>query len=196
MRLKSKWVILFGILFISCGLLLLVFTQISVNSVEKHSKEILSQIEGILLEKTGGTVDDFSYMQMPAVEIDNEDIIGVIEFKSFGVSLPIGDKWENKKSVSYPKRFSGSVYDNSLIIGGYDCKGQFDCLEKLDIGNRITVTDMTGAQFDYEVKGIERKKSADVDILKEKTSDLTLFVRDSKSLDYIIVRAINVRGSN
>lgn len=192
MRLKSKWIILFGILAVACGLGLFIFTQISVNNAEKQSAKILSQIEKILPQKTNGITDVLSYMQMPAVEIDGEDIIGVIEFKELNVSLPLGNKWDENESISYPKRFSGTVYDNSLVIGGYYCKGQFDCLTRLDNGNIITVTDMTGAQFSYEIKDIIRKKDVDSKFLSNNSFDITLFVYSPKSFDYIIVRGSNV----
>ena len=195
MRLKSKWIILFGILAIVCGFSLLIFTHISVNNFKKQSAQILLQIEEIMPEKTMGAVDDYSSIQMPAIEISGEDIIGVIEFEPFNLSLPIGSKWEKSKNISYPKKFSGSVYDNSLVIGGYYCEGQFDILKRLNIGNRIIVTDMTGAQFNYEVKDIKRKKSAEIDFLTDETADLTLFVRDSKSLEYIIVKSVNAGNS-
>jgi len=94
--------------------------------------------------------------------------------------------------VWYPKRFSGTVYDNSLVIGGYYCKGQFDCLTRLDNGNIITVTDMTGAQFSYEIKDIIRKKDVDSKFLNNNSFDITLFVYSPKSFDYIIVRGSNV----
>ena len=193
MRLKSKWVILLGILGVVCGLALLAFMQISINSAAKRSAEIIAQTEKILTEKTVGATNEFSFVQMPAMHINGDDIIGVIQFESLGVSLPIGDKWE-KNRISYPKRFSGSVYDNSLIVGGYYCKGQFDCLSRLDIGNRVTVTDMSGAQFSYEITDIKRKKSADADSLNGSSSHLTLFARNSKSLEYIIVSGVNVNG--
>jgi len=45
------------------------------------------------------------------------------------------------------------------------------------------------------VKDIKRKKSAEIDFLTDEEADLTLFVRDSKSLEYIIVKSVNAGNS-
>ena len=186
MRIKSKWIILLGSLALACGLGLLIFTQATVGKMQKQSEELLLQAQRMITDKTVGTAYEYSEAKMPAAQINGEDIIGIIEFNSPRVILPLGDGW--KKGISYPKRFSGSVYDNSLVIGGYYSAGQFDCLKKTDIGGTVTVTDMTGAQFSYRITDIKRKKSADADFLKDSAYDITLFVRDTKSLEYIIVR--------
>jgi len=195
MRINSKWVILFGSIIIACGLGLLIFIKISEDNVQNQTAGILTVIEEVLPSNSDGSVGDYSSNVMPVMEIKGEDIIGVIKFKTLGVSLPIGDEWDNEDNMSYPKRLSGSVYNNSLVIGGYDSKGQFDCLKKLDIGNRITITDMTGAQFKFEVKDIKRKKSIEENSFRSENTHLTLFVRDSNSSVYIIVQCINL-GSN
>lgn len=189
MRLKSKWIILFGVLIVVLGLGLFACTQISIFNLEKQSASILSKAKEILPQKTVGTVDEFYLKSMAAVEINGEDIIGIIDSDDLDMSLPLGFRWE-KNSISYPKRFSGSVYDNSLVVGGYYCEGQFECLTRADIGQGITVTDMTGAQFRYRITDIKRKKSASADFLKDDNYDLTLFVRNPMSSEYIIVRCI------
>ena len=47
---------------------------------------------------------------------------------------------------------------------------------------------MTGAKFSYTVSKIERKRSAEKEVLSDPSSDLTLFVRDSGNMEYIVVR--------
>ena len=50
------------------------------------------------------------------------------------------------------------------------------------------MTDMTGAQFNYSVASIRRADAAPTEMLLDGSGELTLFVRDSYSLQYIIVR--------
>ena len=191
MRSKSKWVIICGILLLVCSFALMLFSLISADNAQKESEKIVARLKEVLPPKTVGVTDSYSSMQMPALKINGENIIGLLEITALDVALPIGSSWDKKTLNGFPQRFSGTVYDNSLIVGGYDSEGQFDCLKKLDIDSVITVTDMTGAQFKYTVERIERKSSAEADILNGESSSLTLFVRDTYSLDYIIVRCIN-----
>ena len=195
MRLKAKWIILFGTVFVAAGLGLFVFTKISASKLQKQTNEILNKTKAAMPELSVGSVDEYSLMQMRVIEIIGEDIIGIIEFENMNVTLPIGNNWNNEDEKFYPKRLGGTVYDNSLVIGGCDMKGQFEILKEIDQGYKITVTDMTGAQFRYEVKDIIRKKSANADSFKEDNADLSLFVKDSQSSDFIIVRCLNVNSN-
>lgn len=133
-------------------------------------------------------MDSYSVMEMPVLEIEGQDFSGIVDIPAFGLMLPIYNTWDSRKVTSFPCRFYGTVYDGSLIVGGSDQEGQFDCFEKIQNGSTVIITDMTGAEFYYTVVRIDRAKSAEADILINEDADLTLFVRDAYSLDYIIVR--------
>ena len=53
---------------------------------------------------------------------------------------------------------------------------------------------MAGARFSYEVVRIDRRSQAGIYELSENTPDLVLFVRDSASGGYIIVRCALTPG--
>ena len=188
MRNKSKWVILLGVILILCSLGFMMFLHISTINAQQETADTVAYIKKILPEKTIGSVDSYSSIEMPSLEFDNKNIIGLLEIPATDTALPIEACWNKKTLISIPQRFSGTVYDNSLVVGGYDRKEQFDCLKKLDSGNTVTITDMTGSQFSYKVELMERKKSATKEVLQDASYDLTLFVRDANSMEYIIVR--------
>lgn len=190
MRSKSKWFLLMGALLILCSLGLMLFTMNATKNAQKNATDMLARLEEILPPRSIGAKDNYSSMQMPVLELDGEELIGIIEIPEWNVSLPIDSTWNTKELYSLPQRFSGTVYDDSLVIGGMDQAGQFDCLKKMDIGNIVIVTDMTGAQFSYTVERIERKKSAAAEVLEDEQSNLTLFIRDASSMDYILVRCM------
>lgn len=187
MRKISKCFFSVGILLILCGLGILVFVRLSTAHAQREAEAIVARIQAQLPPPTGGVPDTYSSMQMPAREVDGVDVIGILEIPAWDVALPIGDVWESKTRASFPRRFSGTVYDNSLIVGGYDQQGQFDCLKRLDVGTVVTVTDMTGARFSYEVTSIVRKDTADAAVLTDLQTDLTLFMREAYSMNYILV---------
>ena len=104
--------------------------------------------------------------------------------------MPIGNTWDKGKVISHPCRFYGSVYDGTLIIGGYDQAGQFDFFDRIYSNVTIKVTDMTGSTFSYVVERVERSSTAQAEVFMDEDSDLTLFVRDAQLLEYIILRCV------
>lgn len=180
----------FGFLLILLSLCLLVGRELLGAYSRRQTEMITDQIEAILTEQIAGSPEDYTDPNMPVLQLDGRDFSGLIRIPAFGVHLPIGNDWDADPFSIYPRRFWGSVYDNSLILGGSDRKGQFDFCNRIDIGDKILITDLTGAQFSYEVARIERHSHADTQALLESSWDLTLFVRDSSSLDYIFVRCM------
>lgn len=188
MRKRSKIFFALGLLLILGSLVILAVSWFQAQRAQDNAAKVLSQIQAVLPEKSVGTKDIYSSMEMPVLQIDNQDFIGIIDIPAFGITLPVYSTWDARKVTSFPCRFSGTVYDGSLIVGGTDQQGQFDCFDRLQHGNTVTVTDMNGAEFSYTVSRIDRAKSAEADVLIDEMFDLTLFVRDAFSLEYIIVR--------
>ena len=188
MRKIGKVLFAAGALLVLASFGLLAFSQLRANAAKKETAAVVAELTSIFPERYPGVTDTFRNMDMPAMEINGQDYIGVVEIPAFGLSLPVGSQWNAGKVTSFPCRFWGTVYDGSLIIGGADQPGQFDCLSKLDLGTTVIVADMTGAEFTYGVSEIRRSKSADREVLMDDEADLTLFVRDAYELNYILVR--------
>ncbi len=188
MKRLSNWIIVIGILLILCALGLLVVLNISTQKAKEETEYTVSQIKELLPPESAGEACAYSSAEMPSLEINGKDVIGLLRIDVTDTELPIGGKWDKSSLISFPQRFSGSVYDGTLIVGGYDRKGQLDCLKKLDIGDEISVTDMTGARYTYNVEQIDRSKSAKADDLEDERFGLTLFVQDEGTPEYIIVR--------
>lgn len=136
---------------------------------------------GLAMYKTGDTTPIMFYVVAMC-------IFGMVEIPEFGVKLPLYSTWDTGKLTSFPCRFYGSAYVGSLIIGGNDQSGQFDCLQKMDLGTAVKIVDMQGAEFSYSATRIDRSKSADLDILWDAEYDLTMFARYANSKEYVIVR--------
>lgn len=187
MRRAGKLIIILGVLLVLLSFGYMLYLDITSDRAELNVSETLSKLKELLPPESKGTPDEYSSVDMPALALNGQDIIGIVAIPVLDTELPLAAEWDKKTLISLPQRFSGSTYDSSLIIGGYDREGQFDCLKKLDIGNTIYVTDMTGVKFSYTVSDIKRKKSVDGDALTDPACDLTLFVRDSGTMEYIIV---------
>lgn len=179
-----------GFFLVLVSFLMLVGAEIYAGFNRTATQKLTEQIQSYLLERTEGEPQDYSDAQMPVLQMQGEDFLGLLEISEYGVALPVGSSWESGDQNRYPCRFWGSVYDSSLIIGGSGRKGQLDVCSRMDLGDKIRITDMTGTQFCFEVSGIDRRSHADMEIFQEKQSDMILFVRDAMTLDYILVRCI------
>lgn len=188
MRRAGKLVILLGVLLVLCGLVVMLYLHFTSSNAELEATQILTKLKEVLPPESIGAPGEYSSDMMPALSVDERDIIALLTIPSSSTELAVAGDWDSSKLISLPQRFSGSCYNNSLIIGGYDREEQLGCLKELDIGYEVFVTDMTGAKFSYRVTKIERKKSVENEVLTDTESHLTLFTCDSQTSDYIIVR--------
>lgn len=184
-----------GLCLILCSCVLLLGSEISAVWNRSVVQDLTQQLQACLPEGSEGDPGQYSDTNMPVLQLKGKDFSGLIQVPAFGVTLPIGSSWEASAISKYPHRFWGSAYDNSLIIGGSSQKGQFDFCEKMDLGDKITITDMTGTEFSYEVVRIDRRKNVQTETLQEGSYDLTLFVQDRISRAYIIARCMFCNGS-
>lgn len=185
---KRNLLQLMGILLILGSLGLLLASRIQADQAKTAATALAERVEALLPERTQGITDAYSNPDMPVLQIDGQDLVCLMDVPAFGVTLPVYSTWDTEVLQNMPCRFWGSTYDSSLVLGGSDQTGQFDFCSKLDIGYMVIVTDMTGAEFHYTVSWIERAKTAEAERLISREHDLTLFVRNAYSMEYIIVR--------
>lgn len=190
MKRNSKIVLILGCLLIAISFALLIYLQVQTKQAECKNAEIVQIIESIVSDHREGSIDQDREAKMPTLEVNGDDFVALLEFPSRGLTVPVRNTWDKQKVVFYPCRFSGSAYDGTLIIGGYDQAGQFDFFDRVQIGDTVIVTDMTGCVFSYEVSWVERSSSAQAEVLLDGAADLTLFVRDAQLLEYIILRCV------
>lgn len=190
MKRTSKLLRLLGCLLILCSLVTLLSTRFLAARARTEAARTALRISTIIPERTSGTMDNYSSMEMPVLQVDGKDYVALLAVPSLGVELPVAGSWKAEDVTNQPCRFQGTVYDGSLVVGGFDQQGQFDFLDRIEIGTLVTVTDMNGAEFSYRVDRVDRAQRAEAGILVPEEAGLTLFVRDAYSLEYLIVRCV------
>lgn len=188
MKKRVPIALILGCCLLICSFCLFAFAQIRIYRALVKAEDVVRKIEELLPKRIGGVAGSVSDSAMPVLEMGKEDYIALVEVPGFGVTLPVCSSWDVGKLSGSPCRFWGSVYDNSLVIGGSDQKGQFDFCDRINPGAVITVTALNGEEFKYQVARVDRAKHAKAEWLMEETYDLTLFVRAAYSLEYIAVR--------
>lgn len=187
MKGKWNWFQKLGFLMILISVLLLLGSELLAARNREQTEALVQQLEAILPENGQGLPEDYSDPHMPVLQLEGEDFCGLLEIPSYGVSLPVGGEWEAGSVSVYPRRFWGSIYDRSMVIGGSGRNGQFDFCAKLDLGDTLRFTDMEGTRFSYEAVRIDRRKQVDAEELLQMQWDLTLFSYEETSGSYIVV---------
>ncbi len=158
------------------------------DSRAEAALSLSNKLYSLMPEIEPGFPDDRINMGMPSREIGGKNFALIIDVPLYGASLPVSASWNSGRSTNlYPARYSGSMYDGSLIIGGSDSKGQFDFVRIITGGDKVFLTDMTGLRFSYTVTDIERVKN----LSNLKDADLILFAKNSYSFDYTVVYCNN-----
>lgn len=191
MRKKKFSFLVLGALMIVVSFSLIVSSQICQYIGNEKCQRIVEQMETLLPEKSGGVTDIYSSPNMPVLEIDSADYVGLLEIPSLKVKLPVANEWDKSKLKTSPACFYGSCYDNSMVIGGDDSSKQFSFCKEIENETVITITDMTGTQFAYKVSLVERSKTAENEWLTNEDYDLTLFCQNTYGMEYIAVRCMS-----
>ena len=185
MKKRFPIAIVLGSCLVLISFILLIIFSLQGYFGAKKAEAVLAEMEQILPDSYQGSAGTQN-TYMPTLQINGEDYMAIVNVPSFGITLPVADKWNAK--LDLPERFYGSAYNNTLVIGGADDASQFSFCKKIEHGATVIITDMTGAQFKYEVIAIARASSASADWLITEDADLTLFCHDLYTMEYIAVR--------
>ncbi len=91
---------------------------------------------------------------MARLEIDGRDYIGLLEMPERGIALPVAADWETGLFPFRPARYSGTLYDGSLVIGGSSAEDCFAFIGQLDAGDRVNFTDVQGVRYVFTVSKV------------------------------------------
>ncbi len=177
-----------GIVLVLGAVALLIATRVAIPNNQSNSKLIVSRLTELLPEKTDGYPDGKGDKVMPCIELDGVDFVGIIEIPLYDVTLPVCNEWVAADVEKYPHRYTGSLYDNSLVLGGSDNEGQFDFMKLISNGDPVYLTDMTGACYSFSVCDIEKTDDVSYANLINENCDLTFFARNTYGFDYTVVR--------
>ena len=96
--------------------------------------------------------------------------------------------WSYDLLRAAPCRYDGSAYTGDLIIAAHNYAAHFGSLSSLQIGDRLTFTDMDGNVFSYDVIDMTTISPDAVEQLYEGDWDLTLFTCTFGNTYRVVVR--------
>ena len=127
-------------------------------------------------------------MEMPTVEVNGQECVGMIEIPALGLKLPIISEWSDAKLKKAPCRYSGSAYLKNMIIAGHNYRTHFSGIKRLNPGDSVVFTDADGNVFSYDVAEIETVGGYDIEKMEAGDWDLTLFTCTNKGKARAAVR--------
>lgn len=73
----------------------LAFAAITFGKTRKEGniQKLISRIEAVMPERTAAAAEERSDTRMPAIDIDGDDFIGILEIPGCGIRLPVAAGW-------------------------------------------------------------------------------------------------------
>ena len=176
-----------GTFLIVSAIAFVMFSVIMENKNANRAKEITKELLEVMPDVSDSVFDDRINTRMSSLEIDGTDFIGILEVPLYSSKLPVCSKWSKWDVSKYPCRYMGSIYEEKLIIGGSDKKGQLSFMENITEGDSVFFTDVTGARYSYSVSKIKKTKNVSLESLSSFEADIVFFAKDSFGSEYTIV---------
>lgn len=196
MKNKGKFLIITGLLLIAAALFLTVYNLYDEVRARRSVMEIMACIEADIPAKpstepleipeeanTTASLEEVEVpdyllnpdMEMPTENINGIDYIGILRIPALELELPVISEWSYPRLKIAPCRYTGSAYQDDLIIAAHNYNSHFGNLKNLREGDTATLTDMDGNVFTYEMAELEILQPTDIEGMDSGEWDLTLF---------------------
>ena len=113
--------------------------------------------------------------KMTEVVIKGVPYIGYLSIPKLKLDLPIISRWTYKLLNVAPCRFTGTVLGEDLVLMAHNYSSHFGKISQLELGDRLSFTDMDGELIFYEVVGKDVLEPTAVEEMTSGDFDLPLF---------------------
>jgi sortase A len=194
-RKKGTVFIVLGILMICAALALVCYNRWDAKRADEAAQAAVTQLVEKIPENPGlSELPTEAEDEIPAIDLDGEDYIGILQVPSIDLILPVLGEWDYDKLKISPCRYSGSVYEDNMVIAGHNYPRHFSPLKWLATGSEVTFTDVDGNVFRYIVTQIETLQPDEIERMTEDSDDwdLTLFTCTTGGRSRCTLRCVRV----
>lgn len=136
--------------------------------------------------------EQYPEMEMPTVQLDGRNYLGVLKIPVLGLELPVMTDWSYPKLKIAPCRYSGSIYQGDLVVMAHNYAQHFGRIKNLNPGDAVLFTDIDGNVFHYQVAAIETLHPTDIENMTSGEWPLTLFTCTTGRTYRVTVRCESV----
>lgn len=169
-----------GLLLLLTAAVLLILNQRESKIAGKNAQTLLIQLDQTVQENLeeamyDTAVEETSAGQMPQVTLGGYDVVGTVRVPAAGIRLPVLDSWSYDRLKIAPCRYSGSLEGEDLILLGHNYKTHFAPLNKVQKGDVVEFTNVSGKVYCYTVAATEVLTPTQLDTLTDTGYPLTIF---------------------
>ena len=126
---------------------------------------------------TGGPAADFVLPEEEPepLELDGRSYLGLVTFPTLELQLPVQQEWSYQNLRVSPCRMSGSASTADLVILAHNYRAHFGSLNRLEVGDEVSVTLIDGTTYVYLVDAKEVVPPTAVESVTSGEWPLTLF---------------------
>lgn len=184
-----------GVLCMLSAVGFVVYNKWEAENAEEISQDIVEDVQSIIKEeKSGQPVANDS--QMPTVEADGYDCIGILYLPVLDLKLPVLTDWSYEKLKKAPCHYYGSYYEKNFVIAAHNYKTHFGRLSELQKGDLVVFTDVNGIAHYYEVVILETLPQSATKEMITSGFDLSLYTCTPGGNNRVTVRCNAVDGAN
>ena len=165
-----------GLLLIAAALFLSAYNEWESHEARDSAQQVIAQLCDALPTEAGEptTLPDVR-REMPVKTINGRDYIGVLSIPSLELELPVISQWDYPALKVAPCRYSGSLYQDNLIICAHNYASHFGKLKELQPGDIVLFTDMDEHVVTFQMVERETLNPMDAEGMEAGDWDLTLF---------------------
>ena len=165
-----------GLLLIAAALFLSAYNEWESHEARDSARQVIAQLCDALPTEAGEptTLPDVR-REMPVKTINGRDYIGVLSIPSLELELPVISQWDYPALKVAPCRYSGSLYQDNLIICAHNYASHFGKLKTLQPGDIVLFTDMDEHVVTFQMVERETLNPMDEEGMEAGDWDLTLF---------------------
>ena len=194
-----KWIgvicVFLGVLCILSAIGFVAYNRWEDMNAKDVAQDFLEDVQSIINEEQSEQplLND---TKMATVEVDGYDCIGILSVPVLDLELPVLTDWSYAKLKKSPCHYYGSYYEKDFVIAAHNYKSHFGRLSKLQAGDIVVFTDVSGTVHYYEVVILETlPKNATKEMITS-GFDLSLYTCTLGGGSRVTVRCNAVQDSN
>ena len=199
----KRFLLIFGALCLVCAVGLSVYNLTSSDRAGQRAEAVAEELMALMppMEETPAPTPtlpdgtDHPEREMPVVSLDSTKFIGYLEIPQLKLTLPVAASFSMNQLKSTPALYTGSVYQDNMVIAAHNYNSHFGRLNQLKDGDEVRFICSDGTTYRYNVGWTEKIVPSDREtMVTDNQWDLTLFTCTYNGPQRFALRCVAAEG--